>query len=219
MSIGSKDILIFIAFVCVPGVFCAECGAAIVEVQISGWVTSVEDSSGLLDNPIAVDDPITGFYLYVTGVQDGSVAIEVGRYEYASSPFGIFLNIGQSIFESKSQDAEFVIEVRDNFNQKDGYLITGSNNSPLANGTEVSQILWQLEYNSPDALNSDSLGLTAPSLDDLAVNNFRVTFGRSSIRGTIDFAEAQVVPEPASLMIMTIGAIIAGLGRRRSRGR
>jgi hypothetical protein len=145
----------------------------------------------------------------------------VGRYVYTSSPFGITLDIGQSIFESNPQAAGFTIEVHDNFNQKDGYLITGTNNLPLSNGTEVGQILWQLEYNSLTALNSDALTLTAPSLaeEDLAVDNFRITFGRSSIRGTIDFAEAQVVPEPATVMIMAAGAFMAGLGRRRSRGR
>ena len=164
MSFGGKYSAIFMVFVCVLGVFCVECGGAIVEVQIWGWVTAVEDSSGLLDNPIAIDDPITGFYRYDTDTQDSVASPEVGRYEYTSSPFGITLNINQSIFESNPQDAGFTIEVHDNFNQKDGYLITGSNNLPLSNGTEVSQILWQLEYNSLTALNSDALSVTAPSL-------------------------------------------------------
>jgi hypothetical protein len=215
MSFGGKNCAAFMVLVCVLGVFGAECGGAIVEVQIWGWVTSVEDSSGLLDSPIAIDDEITGIYRYDTDTLDSVASLEVGRYEYDSIPFGITLNIGQSVFRSKAQDAEFIIEVHDGYNQKDGYLITGSNNMPLTNGTEVDQILWQLEYNNTSVLNSDALTATAPSLENWEVNNLRITLGRSSIRGMIDFAQAQVIPEPATAAIMAAGAIMAGLGRKR----
>jgi hypothetical protein len=162
-------------------------GAAIVSVEIVGEVTNVFDHAGVLGGTINAGDLIVGSYRFNSSFPDGNPSPAVGVYEFQSPPFGISMNIGEMVFASNPQDVDFLIELRNDDNQRGSFLITNSSNLPVSNGLEFFQMLWQLEDDTGAALASDALFETAPVLTDWQ-NNLRITCdsnSRVSIRGTI----------------------------------
>jgi hypothetical protein len=215
MPFSNRQKALIIVFLCLLSAFGGRCSGALVTVSISGWVTSVEDSAGAFGGEIFVGEEITGFYKYDSAALDSNPSNTIGDYKYDTSPFGISLNIGEMLFASNPQSVDFLIEVRNDDNQKDGYLITSSSNLPLSNGAGINQILWQLEYDNLAAINSDALTVSAPILQGLQSNILRITSGRASIRGEIDYAQSDIVPEPATMLLMGFGVMAH---RRRRRG-
>ncbi|MBN2019475.1 MAG: PEP-CTERM sorting domain-containing protein [Sedimentisphaerales bacterium] len=186
--------------------------SAPVSVELFGLVTGVDDRAGVLEGAIGVNDEIFGIYTYDSQTLDSEPSNSIGSYIYDSGPFGINLEIGGLEFASDSINLDFLIEVRNDYYQKDGFLLISSNNRPLSNGTEVSQIMWQLAGDDSSIFASDSLIAPVP-LSDWESNDFRIMCGRTSIRGII--TEAYIVPEPASVVMILSGSLLIGLRRER----
>jgi len=192
-----------------------QCCAGVVSVDIYGWVTEVDDRNGVLGGQIAIDDFVSGNYIYDSGVSDNNPSALIGNYRYDSAPFGLSLNINDLVFESNPQELDLLIEIYNDYDLKDRYFISSANNQALSNGAAVDQILWQLVDEQGTVLSSDSLISPSPISGGWEINNFRITCGRASIRGIITQAESHNVPEPATVAILGMGAIMAGLSRRR----
>jgi len=207
MPFGGKKRTLGLPFVLVAGVILllafGSARGALVTVEITGRVTEVNDPGGVLAGQINIYDIFTGIYRYDSGIPDSNPSVSVGDYWYDTWPFGISLNIGGLPFASDPQNVDFLIEI--NNGPTDSYLLASDNNLPLS-GAAVGQILWQIEYNTDTIFTSDGLPLTAPVLDGWTSNLLRIDGGAMHIRAEIIGAE--IVPEPASLMLLGLGAAL-----------
>ena len=221
MSFGREKKVFILRAACIGGLIVLLAGssarAALVEVEIVGQVTYVDDRDEVLGGQIQANDTFVGSYSYDPFLADSNPLAGVGDYEHLSSPFGITLNINGLVFASNPQEVDFLIELYNDYGSTDRYMIISTGNLPL-DGVEVSQIMWQLNDATCGALNSDDLLMTAPVLSDWQSNNFRITCGNNGatrITGTIIEAyTGRVIPEPTTVILMGLGAVV--LCRRRA---
>jgi hypothetical protein len=222
MSFDSKKKTLVLYCACIAvGIVLSAGGAArgnIVQIEITGQVTSVDDRAGALAGKIKSGNTITGWYMYDSGTPDSNPLSTEGDYEHYVEPFGITLNISGFLFASNPGDVDFLIQVTNDSSSKDSYVLNSTNNLPLSSGAAVSQISWQLNDYTTTALDNDTIPLGAPVLADWQRNNISIICGSSGttrIGATITDAWL-VVPEPASALIITLGiALIASRRRRR----
>jgi hypothetical protein len=187
----------------------------IVRVNLNGEVTSVVDPAGLLGGQVNVIDAVTGFYRFDTSTPD-SKPLNSNEGEYQQTPgCGISLDIGGMLFASNPnpQSMNFLIKVINDTDSNDSYLLSSTVNLPIAGGLAVSSIHWQLEDKTCSALCSDALVAATPGQWDYNVLDitFRGAGGAGRIEAIITYTES--VPEPASVLTITLGILFIG-GRR-----
>ncbi|HLB74484.1 MAG TPA: PEP-CTERM sorting domain-containing protein [Sedimentisphaerales bacterium] len=194
--------------------FCAKpAEATLITIAIEAVVDGVHDPDNDLEGLVNVGDLITGTYTYDTDTPDmdwlwGSESDIVARYHYFNPPYGISLSVGGVDFKTDPANTSFLIEIV-NDGSDDFYLVRSYNNLPLANGTSVNNIVWYLNDNYEDALQSTDLPITAPILDDWAHNvlNVEGPGTRDNILFQAHVTSAVLIPEPGTILLLGIGAI------------
>ncbi len=144
-------------------------GCAQVKIEISATVRSVDDPDNLLNNRVAPGDIITGFYSYNSFAVDSNPLPEVGDYRYTTAPNGIRLNVNGLTFATDPADVDFLLEVVNNYQNLDNYLLISYNNlfAVSARGEFVMNTIdWQLDDPTQTALSSAALPRTPPILSD-----------------------------------------------------
>lgn len=155
----------------------ASASCARVKIEISATVTRVDDFNNLLNNAVAPGDIITGIYSYDSFAVDSNPLPEVGDYRYSTAPNGIRLNVNGLNFGTDPADVDFLLEVVNNYQNLDNYLLISYNNlfAVSAMGELVTNtISWQLDDPTQTALSSTALPRTAPVL-----SNWQSPFGLS----------------------------------------
>jgi len=113
---------------------------------------------------------ITGTYIYDSTVPDTNDSPTVGDYISSTSPFGITLNVGGLVFRTDPNNVEFWVEIVNNHGNpaSDNYLIRSYNNIfDIPVPSEIStDIVWQLNDPTLNALSSDELPTVPPVLPD-----------------------------------------------------
>ena len=182
---------------------------AIVEIALTGKVTSLDDRDGLLGGQISIGDIITGSYTYDTSTRDTNPASSVGDYQYWSAPYGISLSLNGIVFATDPGNVNFLIELLDDHTGMDAYALRSYNNLSLSNGVWVDHISWVLVDYSRAALSSTKLSAEPPVLDNWPYDwGLRIHFGYkggSLIQTKID--SVTVVPEPGALSLLALGAL------------
>jgi hypothetical protein len=186
----------------------------IIRVDLHGEVTSVVDPAGLLGGQINVYDEITGFYRFDTSTLDTNPLITEGDYQQASAGCGISLNINGMLFASVTENMDFLIRVINDTDSEDGYFMSSTLNVPT-NGLMVNSIRWQLEDGTGTALSSDALVAVTPW--QWGGNILEITFRGVGGGGRIEafITDTEIVPEPASALMFSVGALFIGLRRKR----
>ena len=140
-----------------------------VKIEISATVTLVDDADNLLNNAVAPGDIVTGIYTYDSFAVDSNPLIEVADYRYTTAPNGIRLHVNGLNFATDPADVDFLLEVINNSQSSDNYLVISYNNLfPVsARGQFVMNTIdWQLDDPTQTALSSTALPRTAPILAD-----------------------------------------------------
>ena len=146
-----------------PSANCAQ-----MKIEIRASVSLVDDPDNLLNNTVRPGDIITGVYSYSFAVDSNSLP-EVGDYRYTTAPNGIRLNVNGLTFATDPADVDFLLEVVNNYQNLDNYLLISYNNlfAVSASGEFVmNTIEWQLDDPTQTALSSAALPRTPPILSD-----------------------------------------------------
>jgi hypothetical protein len=223
MQSGSeKKSFAFYCTLAAVAIFLSAAGNArgdIVTMEISGYVTNLIGQQSVLPETINLYDQISGTYKYGTTAVDKNPSLSTGDYEFKSAPFGISLNLDGMIFASNPQNVDFLIEINNDYNGKDSYIINSGNNLPLSNGTAVAPIRWELNDNTAIALSND--GLISPDSvwrywqDKTLAITCRGAGGVLRIEANItDATVKEIVPEPATVTMVSIGFLLIGKRRR-----
>ena len=215
--------IIWISFMVVLGaaVFSAPAEATLVTIGIEGVVDLVGDPYGYLGGAIRVGDTISGWYRYDSDTPDqdwlwGSASEMVGRYHHFAPPYGISLTVGDFVFQTDPSNTDFLLSiVNNNQSGEDIYSLNSYNSVPLADGTFVGGICWELRDYTGTLFSSDTLPASAPLVDDWAFNRLDFgggTFGQA-FAGIGHVTSAVSVPEPASVILLAMAGFLV---RRRS---
>jgi hypothetical protein len=138
------------------------------KIEIRASVSLVDDPDNLLNNTVRPGDIITGVYSYSFAV-DSNPLPEVGDYRYTTAPNGIRLNVNGLTFATDPADVDFLLEVVNNYQNLDNYLLISYNNlfAVSARGEFVMNTIdWQLDDPTQTALSSAALPRTPPILSD-----------------------------------------------------
>lgn len=136
-----------------------------ITIQITAVVRGIDDPGNLLGGAITGGSILSGQYTFnSTTVDSYPLDAARGLYIFNSAPYGISLSSGGLTFESDPANVNFMIGVWNNFDFYDTYLVRSLNNRPLANGTLVNTIDWQLDDPTRTVLSSDALLTTPPDL-------------------------------------------------------
>ena len=147
----------------------ATAGCARLKIEISATVTLVDDADNLLNNRVAPGDIIIGIYTYDSFAVDSNPLIEVADYRYTTAPNGIRLKVNGLTFGTNPADVDFLLEVVNNYQNLDNYVVISYNNlfAVSAMGESVTNTIdWQLDDPTQTALSSTALPRTAPVLSN-----------------------------------------------------
>ncbi|MBN1846854.1 MAG: PEP-CTERM sorting domain-containing protein [Sedimentisphaerales bacterium] len=206
------------------GAFPSRGRASLIEIAITAEITAVQDSGGLLDGNVNAGDTITGSYIYDSEAIDTEPSNPYkGLYKFTQSPYGISLATGGFLFKTDPSNVDFTIGV---INDKpplinDIFGLDSDNNLPLHNGVPVRFISWQLDDLSGQAISSINLPIAGMDIEDWHDFNFLLISGGGdpqegqyafgiSARVTL----AVLIPEPATLMMLSLGMLHLGTKRR-----
>jgi len=193
--------------------FCAKpAEATLITIQIEAVVDSVRDEGGYLEGKISPGDIITGAYTYDLLTPDSEPLAYAGIYEHDSAPGGISLSVGGFDFTTDPDNVDFVVAVLNDYPPwgKDQVWMTSYNNLPLGNGVAVDIISWQLDDPTGTGISSTELPTSPLVLDDWQSNI--LAFGADRRYGIFAHVTS-AVPEPATIMLVAIGAVFL---RKRS---
>jgi len=155
----------------------ASASCAQIKIEIRATVSLVDDPDNLLNNTVAPGDIITGIYTYNSFAVDSNPLPEVGDYRYTTAPNGIRLNVNGLTFGTNPADVDFLLEVVNNYQNLDNYVVISYNNlfAVSAMGESVTNTIdWQLDDPTQTALSSTALPRTPPVL-----SNWQSIFGLS----------------------------------------
>jgi len=211
------------AIVMVSALGVGETLAEIVEISLVAEVRLVNDSSDLLEGRIQVGDLITGSYVYDSATPDSSPSSTVGDYWYYDQPYGIFLSAGGFDFRTDPDNVMFLLVIANDHGglHRDNYSLTSYNNLPLYEGVFITEIHWQLGDDSGNALSTDALPLIPPVLSDWeSVYGLNIDGARTRSESFVvraDVVSVEVVPEPVTVLLLTLGGAAVMVERRASR--
>jgi hypothetical protein len=195
--------------------------AKLVPIAITAEVTRVQDDRGLLEGRVNIGDLITGVYIYDSSTPDTydpSVlpgypppAPAKGIYEHTAPPYGMTLTVGGFVFMTDPEDVDFIITINSSgsYLSSDEYVVASYNNLPLSNGVRTGKIVLRASGDYT-VLPSDALPTTAPDLDrwNTVVVLCWGAAGEEDYYFRADVTSAVLIPEPATMILLSLGALV-----------
>jgi hypothetical protein len=137
-----------------------------ITIDFTATVTDVSDRQNQVPG-VHVGDVITGKYSYNLATPDSNQLAEVGDYVYTGTSknklgFGISVNLGQFTAQTDPNNPNFLVEIIDNYQDLDNYLLRSYNNT--STGPTVEHISLQLDDPTQTALTSPALPTKPPVL-------------------------------------------------------
>jgi hypothetical protein len=209
-----KNTILSVMAIVSCALFTPKTQAELIIINITATVDIVNDFGNYLEDKIHIGDTITGSYTYESTTWDSEPDLRIGDYWHYAQPAGISLTVGGFDFRTNPDNVSFLVGITNNNSGRDTYLVRSYNNLSLSNGTGVDYISWQLDDHTQTAFSSDALPVTAPiplsqwQYNDLILDGEHSGYG---IDATV--ISAEVIPEPATLLLLGAGIILL---RKRS---
>lgn len=159
-------LIAFVTLVLLAAVTTAQGTDTDITIQIAAEVVYVDDRGNVLGGTVNVGDTISGQYTYDSATPDSNPLETVGDYWHSSSPHGIMVSAGELVFQTEPDNVQFLVEIVNDHNGTDAYLLRSYENLPLPNGVMVEHISWQLDDPTATALSSEGLPTDPPNLAD-----------------------------------------------------
>jgi hypothetical protein len=148
-------------------------------------VQNVYDPGEALKDGLQAGDLLRGTITYDPAARDTDPRPDVGLFEHHQVPFGLSIEGGPFVFQTDPARVDFSIVVSNDSGvpPRDSYLAISRNNVPLADGSTIARISWEIVDDSRKALDSAVLPVTAPDL-----SKWRSDFGLTiEGRATVEF--------------------------------
>lgn len=166
--------------------------------RISGEITQVEQAAF---PGVAPGVPFTGCYVFDLSTPDTNSFPTVGDYWHGTGA-GVVIRVGSHVFQSDFAAGQFLVEVVNDHQGQDNYLIRSYANVPT-NGRDVRFISWQLDGLTANAITSTALSTTAPDLTlfqqqyGFEISSYPPSWG---IRGMVTHVslDPQVIGDPTA---------------------
>jgi hypothetical protein len=188
--------------------------AELITINLTATVNLVQDPGNYLEGKITNGSTITGSYTYESTILDSTPDDPtVGHYWNYAQPAGVSLSLGGFEFKTDLDNVDFLVGIG-NSNPGGGddiYWFHSYNNIPLSNGASVNAIAWQLNNLAGSVFSSDALPVTTPILNQWQSNHLSV-YGEEGTPNDYFFdatvTSVQLVPEPGTLLLLTLGSFI-----------
>jgi hypothetical protein len=135
-----------------------------VTIFFTATIDQVRDFHYVLN--VQPGDTITGTYTYNAAAVNMSQTPGTGSYVHKTAPYGIRLNVGNTILETDPQNVHLGMFITNNWYGGDSYSVGSINNRPIAGLWDITSISWSLYDPSQTALKNVNLTKTAPRLSD-----------------------------------------------------
>ncbi len=154
-----------------------------VSFEISATVYNVDDIGNSLDGSVTPGDIITGTYTLDLATPDSDPSPEYGHYPHntaQSNPIsvGFDLILNNHSLKSDQTIPGHMVEAHVMNSYSDHFSMGSWGNQPLANGTNVDDIMLDLYDSTGQAQVSDALTSQAPNLNAFEIHDIHV-FGSS----------------------------------------
>ncbi len=175
--------------------------AAALTVYLTGHVTGVDDSAGMLGGQLTVGQTVTGQYTYDTSVSDQDPDWQYGVYPQGNWQGAVRLSAGSLLFESDPAASYWRYEI-DVHHYSPGYQsffrISTSGYKPLASGAPVNDVFIWFDDFSGNTPSSDSLLTSAPDLHAYSQSTIIVSGNAATSSYNVVFAidSVSTVPPP-----------------------
>ena len=164
--------------------------AEVKNLGIEGTITSVTDTSFVLDGSITNGTPFQGYYFFDLGAADSNSDATVGDYQFTNAAAGIVVKAGNYVFRTNPQHVDFLIELVNR--PSDDHYVLHSYNNVCSQPVLVDHIAWQLDDSNGTAVTNDFLPLSPPTLaDSQSISGLTVSGGFSSVARSIRSARRQ----------------------------
>lgn len=184
--------------------------AAALTVYLTGHVTGVYDSAGMLGGQLTAGQAVTGQYTYDTSVPDQNPDWQYGVYPQGNWQGAIRLSAGSLLFESDPAASYWRYEV-DVHHFSPGYQsffrISTSGYKPLANGAPVNDVNVWFDDFSGNTPSSDLLPTGAPDLHTYSQSTLTVAGYSATSSYSVVFAidSVSTVPPPDGGWVISPG--------------
>ncbi|MFA5782535.1 MAG: T9SS type A sorting domain-containing protein [Bacteroidales bacterium] len=140
--------------------YCFDSFSQIRTLCIKGAVVYVDDMQNVLSGSVAVGDSVNGKIKYDLSITDNNSLTQVGDYYNTLAPAGIQVNINSRIFQTDSNNVNFLLETVNNYNNNDNIVFRSYNNIFTPDVPALNfetHIAWQLNDTNQTALSSTNI--------------------------------------------------------------
>ena len=181
--------------------------------QFAGEIRFVRDPDNFLAGAVTVGSPFSGSFTFESDTPDSETGISrLGQYDGALT--GVNGQVGSLPFTAP-MDSDNTIEIQNDFRSStlDTYLAT--TRIQFVNETLDFAIL--LLDGTGTAFTNDLLLLTPPDLDSFDVADFLLVDLSEDIVLSLRGGLTSLIPDPATLLLLGLGVIVASRKLRRDR--
>jgi hypothetical protein len=135
-----------------------------VTIFFTATVDQVRDFHYVLN--VKPGDTITGTYTYNAAAVNMSQTPGAGSYLNKTAPYGIHLDVGNTVIETDPQNVHVGMYITNNLYGADSYMVSSKNNRPIPGLWDITALSWGVYDPTMTALKNVNLTKNPPTLSN-----------------------------------------------------